>query len=121
MGIAEVHAVEALLSTAHTVAVVHLREHVEREHHVLQYVERVEERCALEYHAHLAAHLHFLFLRHRHEVATVVEHLATRRREQTHEVFHQYGLSRTALSDDEVRLAVLEDGVDVFQHFLVAE
>ena len=121
MGIAEVHAVETLLGTAHTLAVVHRREHVEREHHVLQHVERVEEGCALENHAHLAAHLHFLFLRHRHEVAPVVEHLATCRREQTHEVLHQHGLSRTALSDDKVCLAVLEDGVDVFQHFFVAE
>ena len=48
-----------------------------------------------------------------HEVASVVEYFARGRVEQAHDILHQDGLSRTALADDEVGLAVLERGVNV--------
>ena len=56
-------------------------------------------------------------LRHLHKVASVIEHLSTGRFKQAHEVFHQYGLSGTTLTDDQVGLAILEDGTDILQHF----
>ena len=43
------------------------------------------------------------------------------RRKQTHEILHEHRLAGAALSDDEVGLAVLEDGVDVLEDFLVPE
>ena len=121
LSIYKIDAVETFLSAAYTVAIVHRREHIEREHHVLQHRERVEESRRLEYHAHLAAHQHLFMLRHSHEVTVVVEHFAACRREQTHEILHQNRLTGSALSDDEVGLAVLEDGVNVLEDFLVPE
>ena len=47
--------------------------------------------------------------------------MSARRVEQSHEILHQYGLSRTALSDYEVCLPVLEGGGNILQHLLVAE
>ena len=69
----------------------------------------------------LAAHLHALVLRHVHKVAPVVEHLATRRIEEAHKDLHQHSLACARLTDNEVGLAVVEDGVDVAQDGFIAK
>ena len=65
--------------------------------------------------------MHFLALREGNEVAPVVEHLSRGGLEQTDEIFHQYGLARSTLSDNEIRLARFENGVDALEYGLVVE
>ena len=76
---------------------------------------------ALEYHAHLAAHAHLLVFVHRHEVAAIVKDMSKGRLQQSDDVLHEHRLAATALSDDEVGLAVLKLGVDVLKHLFVAK
>ena len=116
---AQVHTLQAFHGTVLTLAIGHRREHVEWEHHVLQHRQRVEEGGTLEDHSHLAAHHHLLRLRHLHKVATVVEHLSAGGLQQSHEVLHEHRLSRSRLSDDQVRLTVLKHGVDIVKDLLV--
>ena len=117
VGSLQVDTVEALLCPMDSFTEIHRGEHIEGEHHVLKDRHRVEECGALEDHAHLTAHEHLLVFRHLHEVTSIVKHLSTGRFEQSHEVLHQHGLSRSALSDDEVGLSILENSVDVLQNF----
>ena len=115
-GIRQVDAVEAELGAALAVAQGVVAEHVEGEHHVVHHRHGVEQGGALEEHAHLPAQQFLLLLVHGQEVAVVVEQLAPLRGQQADDALHQHRLSRAALSDDEVRLPVLEGGVDVRQH-----
>ena len=121
LGINQVDTVEAFLCSLHTFPVIHIREHIEGEHHVLQHIERVEEGCALEDHTHLASHHHLLLLAHLHEVAAVVEYLSAGWFEESDKVLHQHGLSRTTLSDDEVGLSRFKFHTDIIEYGLVAE
>ncbi len=117
----EVDAVEAELGAAHAVFVRVGREHVEREHHVLQHAHRVEEGGILEYHAHLAADLYAFLLVHPHVVASIVEHIAGGGFQQSHDALHQHRLSGAALTDNQVGQPVFEACRNVAQHFLVAK
>ena len=112
----QIDAVETLHRPLLAFAQVHGRKHVEGKHDVLQDSERVEEGCRLEYHAHFAAHVDFLLFGHGNEVAPVVEYLSAGRLEQSDEILHQHSLAAAALTDDEIGLAVLENGADVFQY-----
>ena len=117
----EVDAVETLLRPSVALGGSHIGEHIKGKAHILQDGEGVEEGRTLEDHAHLTAHLHALVLRHVHKVAPVVEHLATRRIEEAHKDLHQHSLARARLTDNEIGLAVVEDGVDVAQDGFIAK
>ena len=109
-GTFQVDALQALFCAVLAVSQRHVGEHVEREHHVFEHGHAVEEGSRLEYHAHLAAQQHLLFLVHGHEVATVVEYLAAGGLQQPYDAFHEHRLARPRLSDDEVCLALREAG-----------
>ena len=96
-----------------------IREHIEREHHVVEHRHRVEQRSTLENHAHLASQQDSFLLRQRNEIAVVIIDAAAGRCEQPHNILHQHGLAATALTDDEVDLAIAEDGIDVLEHVTV--
>ena len=76
VGTSQIYTIQTILSSTDTLAVVHRREHIEGEHYVLEYCQRVEEGGTLEDHAHLTAHHHLLVLRHLYEIAPVVEYLS---------------------------------------------
>ncbi len=112
----QIHTVKARLRPLYTVTQVHGREHIEGKHDVFEHGKRVEQCGTLEDHTHLAAQHNLLALAHGHEVAPVVEHTAARRSEKSHEIFHQHGLSRTALAYYQVGFAVFKHCTDILQH-----
>ena len=75
----------------------------------------------MENHSHLSAHQHLFFLTHVYKVATVVEHLSASRFQESNEVLHQYSLSGTALTDDQVGLTRFKLYADMIEYGLVAE
>ena len=117
----QVDALQTETGTIHSVGLIHIGEHVQGEHDVLQNRHRVEERSALEYHAHLAAQHHSLALVHRHEVASVIEHLALGGCKEADDVLYQHRLAGTGLTDNEVGLSVVEGHVDVHEDVTVIE
>ena len=120
-GIQQSYAVQAELGAAFALVVVVVREHIQGKHHVLQHAHRVEEGCALEYHAHLAAQERALPLAQADKTATVVYDIAFRGFKQPHDTFHQNGFSRAALTDNQIRFSVFEGGIDVVEYVLVGE
>ena len=119
--IAEVDAIQTELGTADAILITVGGEHIKGEHDVFQHGHGVEQRRALENHAHLAAEQGALALGHAHEAAPVVEHIALGRLEEADDVFYQNGLAGTALADDEVGLSAVEARGDAPEHFFVAE
>ncbi len=113
LGTLQVDSLKAEAGTLHAVGLVHVGEHVEWKHDILQYRHGVEECCTLEDHAHLASKHDTFTLRHRHEVASVVEDFAFGGCEKAYDVLHQDCLSGAGLTDDEVGLSVAEGHVDV--------
>lgn len=115
-GFGQVHAVQAKHGTACAVAQGIVAEHVQGKHHVVEHRHRVEQGRTLENHSHLPAQGLLLLFVHCQEVAVVVEQFATFGCQQSYDAFHQYCLPRTALSDNQVGLAVVEGRADVCQH-----
>ena len=115
--LAEVDTVEAELGTAHTFLIGIIGEHVEGEHDVFKHRHGVEKGCTLENHSHLATEKGTLALGHAYKATPIVDNIASSWSEEPYDAFHQHSLARTALSDDEVRLAVFESGGDALEHF----
>ena len=114
-GMTDLHSLEAAEGAALALAGRLAREHVEREEHILEHRHAVKQRRALKQHARLAAQVLQLRLVHRQQIAPVVEHAPALRLHQPDDTLHRHRLARAASSDDEVRLARLEDGADVVQ------
>ena len=113
LGTLQVDSFKAETGSLHAVGLIHVGEHVERKHDILQYGHGVEEGGTLENHAHFAAKHDAFALRHCHEVASVVEDFAFGGCEKAYDVLHQDCLSGAGLTDDEVGLPVAEGHVDV--------
>ena len=70
----------------------------------------------LENHSHFPAERFLFLLSHGEEVAVVIQQFSFVRCQQTHDTFHEYGFSRTALPYNQVGLSILESGIDIFQY-----
>ena len=81
-------------------------EHLHREQHVLHDGHGVKQRRTLEQHAYFAVQQTDIFAAHLRQVATVIKNLTAVQRMKTDKRFHQYGLTRTRLTDDHVHLSV---------------
>lgn len=55
------------------------------------------------------------------DIASVVENLPLVGAEEAYDATEEYGLSRSATSDDEVGLSLFKGRVDAIEHFLVLE
>ena len=116
MCVNQVYAIQAELCPFDTFAVSLVGKHVKRKHDILQNGERVEQGCALKDHSHFASQGFLFLLAHVDEVTSVVEDFSFFGGKQAHQTFHEDGFSRTALSDNQVRLSVFERKADVIQH-----
>lgn len=108
VGVGQIHSAEAEIDALALLGFALVGEQVERQTDVLVHRRGVDERASLENHADVLADALALLERQRC-VADVVEHDVARIGcVQSDERFQQYGLARTAATDDKVGLTGLE-------------
>ena len=111
----QVDTFETELGSSFPVVVGVFGKHIQRKHHILQDCHAVEQGRSLEQHTHFPAEHIDLLLVHRGEVASIVENGPFIRLHQSDDVLDHDRLSRTASADDQVRLAIFKQRIDVVQ------
>ena len=119
--VAEVDPFQAKIHPVALLAHAHRREQVERQPHVLLDVRRVEQRASLENHADLLADRLALLERQPVKTNVVIVDIAAVDLMQPDKRLEQYGLSGTALSDNQVGDSGSEVGGNVVQHHASVE
>ena len=98
----------------------HLRVLHERERHVVEDVDRVEERCVLVDHPELLPDLVERSLRQADDVVPIDEELAARRLLERYDEPKESGLPRARAANDDRRLAAPGNKVDPLQNLRLA-
>ena len=121
VGVGQLDASEAEVGALGPLFERHVGEHVEREADVLFHGKRVEERGALEYHAHLLPQGYLLPVGHLHYAAAVVFDVAAVDVVEAYYRLEEDRLARAACAYGQVDAAAAEGGVDGVEDKVVAE